>query len=154
MHGALILSIVVVVVGLVTALIFAAVMFRLACSVCGVEAPSFPEALKSVVAVFLMTGAAGVLAVWLLRPVVTGMGGANGQETLQIVAGVILVPINMLISAGVYRGAVRTSFRRAVRIWFSQTGIVVLFAVLLALVYVGWLVLAEIDQQYGGARPR
>lgn len=142
-YGSSLLEPLLVAGGLATGLLFAALILRLACSACSVDDPSFPCALGVETLILAATGGLIFLFQALLPPL-AGMTGEPGSlPLLQVAAGLLLVPVNLLISAGIFRRILPVSFHQGVRIWLTQMGIVLSAILLGTLIYFFWLAVNE-----------
>lgn len=135
-----------IVAGIATALVFGSVILRLACPVCSVHRPSTSLALGITLASALLTGGLGFLLSVFVYDFAPGSDDPEGPMIPKAVTLSALLPINLLVSAGIYHRTLATSLRRGMRLWLMQLGLVLCFALLTGLVVFVFLVVDELGQ--------
>jgi len=115
-----------------------AVILRTACSVCGVEPPSFMSAVGIFFATGMAVGAADT-GIGFAINLLMAEAGANGQLPWQITSLVVGLIASALISGFMYSTMISNcSFGKGIQIWLVEK----LFYVLLAVVLGGLVLLA------------
>jgi hypothetical protein len=107
--------------GLLLAWAISAGFLVLACKVVGVPQPEFPKAMgvvlvAGIVNFFINFGVGFMLGIGM-----GVLGGGKPDPTIQMMVGLIQIPIGLLVHAGVYSAMLdRVSFVQGIAIWFIQ----------------------------------
>ena len=115
----------IVALSIVLGLVVGALLLRIACSICRAELPGFFKA----IGVAFIVGFLGVIAGSAVGFVLGAVGYIAGipSAAVQVVSLIVGLPVNMLLSALLYKVLLATTFKKGVLIWLVH----LLFTVLL-----------------------
>lgn len=140
MDGGAIIFPILLLVGIATGLLFGAIILRLACSACSVDDPTLPKAVGIVFLTSLATAAVSIV------PLQLASAGTSDQSPLlpfPVMVCLILLPMDMVTSTGIYRCLLHTSFKRSLRIWLTRFALSLCLAIVVALLVVLVLIFIE-----------
>lgn len=137
----------ILVLGAFSGVLFSALILRLACCASGVDEPSFLRGVGIVSFILILTAILAAPLVWLLGTLAGDVADPVKVQMWRVVLGVALLPMNMVVSAGVYRGMLSTSFHRGLRVWLAQLWIFASFILILGIMIGAVLFWMEVDQE-------
>ncbi len=118
------------IIPILIALAVAALVMRVACSMCQEEPPEFGRAMGIVFVQGLAGFVFGLVVALIVRGTIT-----SNLQSMQIAANMISLPFTMLITSAILHKMVpTTTFSKAVLIWLAQIVIVVVVAIVLVIV--------------------
>ena len=151
MDGSTVIFPILLLVGIATGLLFGAIILRLSCSACSVKDPPLPNAVMIVFLTVAATALAGLVFGWLAP---SGTAHPDSPIPFAVAAAAILLTVHMLVSAGMYRFLIPTSFKRGIRVWLTQFAISSCFALIVVLVLALVLILIDASPPDHPSQPR